>query len=477
MKTDGKKLKRKPKYDFTNGFQTHAVALLLQDESFLTSALDAIDPDYFVSEDLAFIVDLVLDYYREYRKHPTLVALRQKVKDYYKQFGEDEEGECRRTLRLLKKLASRDVKDQQYIRDRIIAFGRWNSMRVGLQKAAQLMKQSESDEDKRMEIPDTVMEVVRKAGLVGIGGDPGIQLFEHLDSLSNLRDSDIGSQPQFKCLTGFKALDRLSRGGIGAGEIGVVIAESGMGKSMFLANIAANACIMGKRVVYITLELHPYDCAVRILARMSKVSIDDVEKESQDYKAALKRIRKLGSGYLRVKYFPPGRATVNDIRAYITRTLLQDGIAKADLIVVDYADEIRGGSDESNSYAQYGDIYSDLINMSYDLHTPIWTASQVNRMGYGEDIIRKEHISDSMKKVMKADLVLSICQTPEEEVDDRARLYIAKSRRGISNKVIPLIYRPERALFKERQSELDTLKAKKKKAKKADGKRRRKVKK
>jgi replicative DNA helicase len=472
------------KYTFTNGFQERACALMLQDRGFLLSSADALKPEYFVDEDVAFLSEIILDYYTRYRTHPTLNALRNEIKQYYRKYhkGDDDAKEERNdTLRLLRRLSKLALEDSEYIKDRVVEFGQFHSMRLALQSCVKTMRRSELDEAVMREMPDKVLRLVQEASAVGLGDDMGIQMFDHLDTLEELRDDDLVADPRYKVKTGYKKLDYYVRDGLGAGELGVVIGESGLGKSMLLSNFAANAAYMGKKVCYITLELKPFDVVCRILAKMTGSTIEDTEKGTENYVDGLAKVRKLGSGYLRVKYYPPGRATVNAIRSYIMRSLLHDQIDRYDLIIIDYADELRGADAHADSsYATYGDIYNDLINLGYDLKCPVWTASQVNRGAYGEDVVRKEHISDSLKKVMKADLVLAICQSPEEELMNRARFFITKNRRGSSNKNIHVFYKPAKALFKERKFEDGSEKKKKArkrgtKKKKTDAQRRKKA--
>jgi len=105
---------------------------------------------------------------------------------------------------------------------------------------------------------------------------------------------------------------------------------------------------------------------------------------------------------------------------------------KVDMIIVDYADILRPSQSErnSNSYSEAGGIYEELRGIAGELQVPVWTASQSNRAAMDEDIIQANNISDSYRKIMTADFVMSLSRKVNDKVSNTARFHIIKNRFG-----------------------------------------------
>ena len=233
----------------------------------------------------------------------------------------------------------------------------------------------------------------------------------------------------------YSTLDSALRGGLGGGQIGVVLGVTGRGKSMLLVNMAVAAAMQGKHVIYISNELQPYEVGVRALACLTKMPISEVEANTGDYQDAVKGLSTALAGTLHLWYINPG-SPVSAVRSIVSRLQFEIN-SPPDVIFVDYADElapsrtaIKGEGGEYNSYAAYGDVYSELIAIANDFKCPLWTASQVQRSAYADEIVNMSSVSDSVKKIQKAHVVMSLCQTPAEKETGRMKLWVEKVRNG-----------------------------------------------
>ena len=101
---------------------------------------------------------------------------------------------------------------------------------------------------------------------------------------------------------------------------------------------------------------------------------------------------------------------------------------KPDLIIVDYADLLRGAGKEIR--LELGNIYEDLRGMAGEYEIPVWTASQANRSALEDDVIGAEKIAESYSKIMTADFVLSLSRKIEDKIAGTGRWHVIKNRFG-----------------------------------------------
>jgi hypothetical protein len=108
---------------------------------------------------------------------------------------------------------------------------------------------------------------------------------------------------------------------------------------------------------------------------------------------------------------------------------------KPDVVVVDYADLLRGHGQEKRHELE--GIYEDLRGMAGEYEIPIWTASQANRSALEEDVIGAEKISESYGKVMVADFVISLSRKVADKMAGTGRWHVIKNRFGPDGITLP----------------------------------------
>jgi replicative DNA helicase len=225
--------------------------------------------------------------------------------------------------------------------------------------------------------------------------------------------------------TGWDCVDDLMGGGLGPGELGVVVAPSGVGKSWMLACLGAAAVRAGKTVVHYTLELSQHYVGLRYDTVFTHIPSTDLKERKDEVYGKLKRL----PGKLKVKYYPPKGASSKTIQLHIEKMIAAGN--RPDLIIVDYADLLLSHSNKTDStYAEQGGVYIDLRGMSGELQIPIWTASQTNRSAIDSEVIEADKIADSYAKVMNADFIMSLSRKAKDKLNNTARVHIMKNRFG-----------------------------------------------
>ena len=140
-------------------------------------------------------------------------------------------------------------------------------------------------------------------------------------------------------------------------------------------------------------------------------------------------------GELIIKYFPTKTASITTINSHLERCILQD--KKPDLVIVDYADLLRGNFLGGELRHELGNIYEDLRGLAGESEIPVWTASQANRSALEEDIIEAQKISESYAKIMIADFVISLSRKIADKVANTGRWHIIKNRFGPDGLTFP----------------------------------------
>jgi hypothetical protein len=388
---------------FGYSFQIKLIAALFKDRMFLQQISDILNPLFMESEANQWIVQTVLDYFRDYGSLPTLEVMKVKL--------DDVDGDVLKTTIVdnLKQITKQsDAEDIEFIEKEALDFCKNQTLKSAIMESVNLLQQGEYDSIK--EKIDTAMKA---------GAERDIGHEYNIDVDARFQESTRKTVP-----TGWNVIDDLMDGGLGPGELGVFVAPAGIGKSWGLVNVAANSVKAGLSAVHYTLELNDAYVGLRFDSVFSGIAAQNLKYHIDDVKKVVENL----SGKLVVKYYPTKSATVNTIKAHLDRCQMMG--YKPDMIVVDYADLLRGAGRSQDLRHELGNIYEDLRGMAGEYQIPVWTASQANRSSLEDDVIGAEKIAESYSKIMTADFVLSLSRKIEDKIAGTGRWHVIKNRFG-----------------------------------------------
>lgn len=320
------------------------------------------------------------------------------------------------------------MSDLAYVKDKSLDFCRKQAFKDALEQAVDLI-QTDNFEN--------VVTLMKNAVSIGLPSSVGHDFFEDAEA----RFIKVNRQV---CPTGLPKIDAkdVLRGGLGRGEIGVVTANTGVGKSHWLVAMGANAMRVGKNVLHYTFELTEHSVGLRYDANLCGVDSNEV----QDKKAlVLEKYKKMDLGRLIIKEYPTGSATSITIRNHVEKLMLK-GFTPS-VIIIDYADIMRATRSYDSLRHELKLIYEELRNLAMDFNIPVWTASQANRDSAKSDIVGLENMSEAYGKAMVADVVISISRKAMEKSTGVGRLFIAKNRAGRDGLVFPIHIDTARSTF------------------------------
>jgi hypothetical protein len=272
---------------------------------------------------------------------------------------------------------------------------------------------------------DRIKDLVDKAMKVGVDTDLGLDYV--LDFEERSEDLNRTTVP-----TSWDCINGLMDGGLGPGELGVIVAPSGVGKTWVLCALGAAAVKAGMNVVHYSLELSEHYVGQRYDTVFTQIPSGDLKNRKED---VLQKIKKL-KGRLLIKYFPPKGISARNIESHIEKMTAAGN--KPDLVIIDYADLLLSTTNKSEStYGEQGGVYIELRGMGGMLGIPVWTASQTNRSAIDSEVIEADKVADSYAKVMNADFIMSISRKSKDKLNNTARFHVMKNRFGPDGLTFP----------------------------------------
>lgn len=270
---------------------------------------------------------------------------------------------------------------------------------------------------------DPVEKIIKDAVQIGLTKDLGLNYFADPVARLEMLRSNNGQGP-----TGWTTIDDILYGGVNRGELNIIIAGSGGGKSLFMQNQAVNWVLQGLNGVYITLELSNELCAKRVDSMMTNIPGKEIFKNIEDVELRVKMIGKK-SGQFYFKYMN-AQSKVGDIRTYIRELQIQTGI-QIDFVVVDYLDLVMPSGvkiNPSDLFTKDKYVSEELRNLAKDLNVFFITACQINRGGVDEVEYNHSHISGGLSKIMTADNVFAGYMTNSMREAGRFQVQFLKTR-------------------------------------------------
>ena len=423
---------------FGISFQSKIIASLMSDIKFIQTISDMISSNMFDSDSNKWLVKTIKEYYLKYKKQPTLEVIKYKI---------DEIDNAVLKSGVIDKL--RDVwknieaTDLEFVQSETLDFCKNQALKNAILESVELLENKNYD---------GIKSIIDEAMKAGTTRDLG---HDYIPSL----DLRLEESARATVKTPWDVINDIMDGGLGAGELGVIVAPAGIGKSWTLQALGSGVIQNGKTVIHYTLELNQTYVGLRYDSIFSGVTTSNIKYYKEEVQKKITALK----GKLLIKYFPTKSASVQTIGAHLKQIELS-GI-KPELVLVDYADIVKPTGHFREKRHAIGSIYEDLRGLAGELEVPIWTASQANRSALEEEIIGADKVAEDYSKVMTADFVMSMSRKVEDKIANTGRFHIIKNRFGIDGVTYPStintnigqvqIYEGSSQFGKEAQSKMD----------------------
>jgi archaellum biogenesis ATPase FlaH len=395
---------------FGTSFQSKIIASLLSDIKFIQTISDILDSSMFDSDSNKWLVKTIQEYYYKYKKQPTLEVIKYKIDEVDNDVLKS--GIVEKIRDVWKNIESTDL---EFVQEQTLDFCKNQTLKSAILDSVDLLENKDYDGIK------SIIDEAMKAGTTrDLGHDYIISLEQRLEESARITVK-----------TPWDVINDIMDGGLGAGELGVIVAPAGIGKSWTLQALGAGSIREEKTVVHYTLELNENYVGLRYDSIFSGVTTANIKYYKDD---VTNKISKL-PGRLLIKYFPTKAASVQTIASHLKQIELSG--TKPDIVIVDYADILMPTGNFREKRHAIGNIYEDLRGLAGELEVPIWTASQANRSALEEDVIGADKVAEDYSKVMTADFVMSMSRKVEDKIANTGRFHVIKNRFGIDGVTYP----------------------------------------
>jgi replicative DNA helicase len=393
-----------------NTFQIQLINQLILNKDFARSIIDVLDSKYFDNQYFKIIVQMIKEYYQKYECVPTYDTLDQLTRS---EIASDSARKI--VVDTLNQIKDSSIEGHQFVIEKSLKFCKQQELQKVMTKAQKIIDKGD------FESYDMLEEMVNKALQVG-----EIDEGEH-DVFSNLEEV-LDDDYRHPIPIGIQGIDNLLKGGLAKGELGVILAPTGVGKTTVLTKISNHAFNLGYNVLQIFFEDNPKIIQRKHFTMWTSIAPDELSFHKEKVMEKVREIRENTSNRLILKKYPSDTLTMSQVKNQV-RKMIADG-NKVDLIVLDYIDCIVPDKNLGDEWKSEGSVMRGFEAMCHELDVAGWTATQGNRSSISSDVVTTDQMGGSIKKAQVGHVIISIAKSLQQKEMKLATIAITKSRIG-----------------------------------------------
>ena len=392
-----------------HSFQLKLINLIITDKNFFTSIIDVILPKYFDNQYFKLIMQLVKEYYQNYQTSPSFDAL-----DQLTRIEISSEMAKKYVFDMLKEVKDASFEDHLFIKEKAIKFCKQQELKKAIRKVEGIMEKGD------FESYDMCEEYIRDAISVGELSNEDFEIFSELEAL-------LEEDYRHPLATGIDGIDNILNGGLAKGEIGVILAPTGVGKTTILTRFANTAYNMGCNVLQIFFEDNPKIIQRKHFTCWTGIPSQDLGEHKDTVLDKADEMKKTG-GRLILKKLPSDELNMLQIKNQV-RKIISEGV-KLDMVLIDYIDCVIPDRSFNDEWKGEGSVMRKFEGMCHELNLAGWTATQGNRSSISSDVVTTDQMGGSIKKAQVGHVIISVAKTLQQKEMGLATIAIIKSRLG-----------------------------------------------
>ena len=393
-----------------NTFQNQLLNNIVLYKDFAASIVDVIEPKYFDNQYFKLIMQIIKEYYIKYEHTPSYNTLEQLIKSEVSSPMAQ-----KMVLDMVEQIKEAPSEGESFVQEKALKFCKQQELQKVMGKAQKIIDKGD------FESYDHLEEMVREALQVGEVDTGTADVFANLD---NVLEEDF----RHPIPMGIDGIDNLLKGGIAKGELGVILAPTGVGKSTLLTKISNHAFNLGYNVLQIFFEDNPKIIQRKHFTLWTEIAPDLLSLHKDKVMDKIKDIRENAPNKLILKKLPSDTLTMNQIKNQIRKMTAEGN--KVDMVVLDYIDCVVPDKNLGDEWKSEGSVMRGFESMCHELDLVGWTATQGNRSSISSDVVTTDQMGGSIKKAQVGHVIISVAKSLQQKEMNLATIAITKSRIG-----------------------------------------------
>lgn len=377
--------------------ETLILCNLLHNQDYMRKVIPFVRDDYFLGFGEKYVFNQIREFTEKYNDLPSPDALSILAQNDA-QLGESDFKEVMQLLDTLQPTTH----TLQWLYDETEKFCKEKALYNAIMQSIQIIE----GKDKQM-TPQAIPSLLQEALAVSFDTSIG---HDYLEDAEARYESYITDEERIPF--DLAAFNRITKGGVARKTLNIAMAGPGVGKSLWLCHVAGGALLLGKNVLYITMEMAQERIAERIDANMLNIVMDDLQRTAKStFLDRVNRLKLRTAGKLIIKEYPTSTAHAGHFRALLNDLRLKKDFVP-DVIVVDYLNICASSrykpSANVTPYTYVKSIAEELRALAVEFNAGMFSATQLNRLGTETSDVELSHTSESFGVPATADLMFAM---------------------------------------------------------------------
>lgn len=390
--------------------------LILSGE-FFSKVMPLLHPKYFNHVGNKELFKLIKQYYSDYKNIPSLTELIASVKNVP---NEETRTAIISDLQIIN--STEEVKNTEFMLDETVTFVKdalfLESLVLG----------SDGIQQKNEEMKLKAKKLMEEMSKVSIDTDLGLDFANIEAMISYYQEKLLGIQTQHDSFN-----KRLGAGFL-PGTLSVIMAASGIGKSLLMTDLVTGQLKEGKNILLISMEMVDKEIMKRVHANTLDLDINQLRLMSPDtIRQAHKTAQQAGCGQFFVKDYPNGQFSALMLEQLLEAYKVEKGI-EFDIVYLDYLGIMKSDllSPSAGLYSYVKSIVEEVRAVAKTAYNgkmiPIVSASQLNRSAVNNTEASNDAVSDSIGTVQTADFIVFLLQNEQMKEEKLITCKCTKNR-------------------------------------------------
>ena len=400
-----------------DNIESLVISSLVFNQEFTRGVLSHVKKEYFEDRTNQILFEELNSYFIKYDNLPSKEALTIEIEGR----TDINDESFKQVISTLNELDS-EPREAQWLTDTAEKWCRDRAIYIALLESIQIADGSGDGKQSR----DAIPSILSSALSVSFDNSVGHDYFEQSDARF-----DFYHKREDRIPFDLEYFNKVTKGGLPNKTLNIVLAGTGVGKSLAMCHFASANLQSNYNVLYITMEMAEEKIAERIDANCLNVDCRQLEKLPKPlFDSKIEKLKGKTTGRLVVKEYPTASAHVGHFKALLQELAIKKSF-QPDIIYIDYLNICASARYKGaivNSYTYVKAIAEELRGLAVEANVPIISATQTTRSGYGNSDVDLTDTSESFGLPATADFMFALISTEDMEAVGQLMVKQLKNR-------------------------------------------------